>query len=230
MKVKYSLVENGLSGNEKKYMARIRSSEQWDMDKIVDRMANSGSSVTRSDAIAVMHLFFDVIREGLLQGATISTPLFKIELKVRGNFTGPEDRFWPKRHKVEPAITSGKELKASMKRVKLEKAESRKKMPVIQKLAYLDPDLSNDVLHPGGILVLSGINLKIDKNDPEQKLVLTKGAEEILINRIHVSKGKQLIAQLPDQIPEGNYQLAVHAKPGSCTIARKGVWGKVMSS
>lgn len=228
MKVKYSLVENVLTGNEKKYMARIRSTEQWDMDKIVDRMANSGSSVTRTDAIAVLHLFFNVICDGLIQGATIHTPLFKIELKIRGNFKGPEDRFWPKRHRVEAAITNGKELKENVKRVKLVKAESRRKMPAINHFRYLDQELSNDVLRPGGIIVLSGLYLKLDKSDPEQRLVLRKGGAEIPIDQIHISKGKELIAQLPADIPIGSYQLEVYTKPGSCKIARKAVWGKVL--
>ena len=165
-----------------------------------------------------------------IKGATISTPLFNIELKIRGNFKGPEDRFWPKRHQVAPAITSGKVLQESMKKVKVQKAESRRKVPIIKNFRYLDPDLSSLRLIPGGIIILSGIHLKLDKNDPEQKLVLKRGAEEILVDRIHVSKGKELIAQLPENLEPGNYQLEVHTKPGNCTIARRAVWGHVLGA
>ena len=227
MAIKYSLVKNGLKGQEEKYMARIRSVGQRDLDDIVDEIAFGGSTVTKADAQAVLHLFFDLVNDSLLKGYTVSTPLFNVELKIRGNFKGEQDRFWPKRHKVEAAITSGQLLKQNMRRVKLQKAEARSKEPVITQFKYLDPELPTGALQPGGIVVLEGFYLKLDPKDPEQQVVLRKGREELLQARVLTSKGRELIVQLPNDIPQGSYQLEVHAKPGSARIVRKAVWRKM---
>lgn len=111
MSIRYYLRENKLTQEDNDYMAYVLSSRQADLDDVIGKMIERGSTVTKADILSVMSDFQGTL-QGLLQdGANVITPFANFSASIRGVFNGAADSFDPSRHQISVNINAGVELR-----------------------------------------------------------------------------------------------------------------------
>src|SRR5262245_46000188 len=105
MGITYSLSKNNLTNGANQYRAVVQSMATADLEQVVDRMIAHGCVVSRTDALAVIHHYFDAVESYLLEGYRVVTPWVNHGLSIRGNFVSKTDSFSSDRHSIE-AVTS----------------------------------------------------------------------------------------------------------------------------
>ena len=119
MAIRYALFENKMlhaSANE--YMARTRAIGTADFDMIAARMVEMGTTVTKSDILAVFEDMSNAAESLLLDGFNINFDgLCNMKCSIKGIFAGPTDSFDAARHSLAVNASiggiKGGELKVS---------------------------------------------------------------------------------------------------------------------
>ena len=88
MPIKYTLHSNKVLKEEGVYRALIKERRTYTLDDIVDMMAQSGTSLSRADAVSGIELFTEVVEKILEDGGVVSTPLFHASCSISGKFRG----------------------------------------------------------------------------------------------------------------------------------------------
>lgn len=68
---------------------------------------------------------------------------------------------------------------------------------------------------PGNVIRIIGEYLKLDENDSEQGIFLTKGDVSIRLENYIWNKNKRIDAMLPADIESGSYKVSIKAKPNT---------------
>ena len=97
--LKYSLLEMLLTDRPDDYSAQTHSIATLDKEAIIKRMLNRGTLLTRTDILAVLNGFEETIAEALLEGYSVTHPLFNTSFSISGVFESPLDTFDGNRHK-----------------------------------------------------------------------------------------------------------------------------------
>ena len=68
MPIYYALFENNLTSDPDDYMAMVQPIGAADLDAIIERMIQQGSTVTKADTVSVLEDYFTTIENMLLEG------------------------------------------------------------------------------------------------------------------------------------------------------------------
>ncbi len=207
--LKYSLTENLLTERPDDYSAQTHSTASLDQEAIITRMLNRGTSLTRTDILAVLNSFTETVADALLEGNNVNLPLFNTAFSISGVFDGPLDNFDYNRHKLNINLTKGTVLRSAEKEIKFEKTNVTTPQPQIQEVKDSISGAVNEKLTPNGVIEVRGYNLKIEGDESECGLwfVADNGNEtkaEVLIE----NKPSRIIAMIP-AISNGNYQVKI---------------------
>jgi len=101
------------------------------LDDIIDRMVKRGTTVTRTDLVAIMQLYTEECSFIVEEGGTLNTPLINTSMSIIGVFDGADDAFDKKRHALNLNITSGTALKTALTKTKAMKVETAGTDPYI---------------------------------------------------------------------------------------------------
>ncbi len=207
--LKYSLVENQLTERPDDYSAQTHPMGSFDKEAIITRMLNRGTSLTRTDILAVINSLEETVAEVLSEGCNINLPLFNTSFSISGVFESPLDNFDGNRHKLNLNLTKGILLREVEKRVKPEKSNSVSPQPQIQEVKDSVSGKVNESLTAGGVIEIRGYNLKIEGDDPSCGLwFVTNDGNETKAEIIIENKPSKIIAMIPN-IPNGSYQVKV---------------------
>ena len=91
--LKYALQENLLTERPDDYAAQTIVEGSYDKEAIINLMLQRGTLATRTDMLAVLNLFEEVITGLIQNGGTINLPLFNTSFSISGVFDGPMDIF-----------------------------------------------------------------------------------------------------------------------------------------
>ena len=83
MSIQYVLQENTLPKGDK-YRARVQARGTVDLDGVIDRMLEQGSTITRADILAVLNNYYTAIERLVLSGYRVVTPEAVFCAQVRG--------------------------------------------------------------------------------------------------------------------------------------------------
>ena len=207
--LKYYNVENQLTERPGDCTALTLNLGSLDKSAFIDRMLKRGTSVTSTDALAVMNAIEETAVDLILQGYTLNLPLMNTSFSISGVFDGPLDTFDGNRHKLNINLTKGVLLRDAEKNVKLEKTSVPAPMPQIQEVRDSVSRSVNEKLTARGVIELRGYNLKIDGDESSCGLwfVAENGTEtkaEVIIE----NKPSKIIAMIPD-LAAGKYQVKV---------------------
>ena len=89
--LKYSLSENLLTDRPNDYSAQTHATESLDKEAIIARILKRGTTLTKTDVLAVFNGIEEVIADALLEGNTINLPLFNTSFSILGVFESPLD-------------------------------------------------------------------------------------------------------------------------------------------
>jgi hypothetical protein len=213
MAIHYVLFENKLTSAPDDYMARVQPTGTAELDDVIDRMIDMGSTVGKADAFSVLEDYYSAIESMVLEGKNVNTPAANYKASIRGVFDGPEDSFDPERHQLRGAVSSGKRFRDTIE----EHGEPVKREAVKPRpnpLEYIDftHEASNSTLTPGGMGQVVGHRLKFDPTDEAQGIFfVAEDGTETKVAVVGRNKPAELIFMVPDSLTAGQYTLEVRA-------------------
>jgi hypothetical protein len=210
--LKYHLAENLLTDDPDDYMAQVEVSRSFTIDDVINEMLKRGTSLTRTDVMAVLNLEHQVIGDLVSEGYALNLPVCNGTPSISGVFTGPGDSFDTNRHFIKYNLTAGVLIRDAVKKIKPEKTDPVNKLPYIEQYFDVASQTSGDVLTPGGIGQLQGSRLSFDTSDTEQGVffVTTAGAET-KVSVVALNKPSKLIFMVP-ALAAGEYEVVVRVK------------------
>ncbi len=209
MSLKYSLTENLLTPQPDDYNARPQDVKSHDLESIISQMLEKGSTVTRTDILAVLNNFFEVTGTITANGEAINTDLFKTNFSITGVFDGATDTFDKNRHTIKVNTNAGKVLKEVLDKIPLEKTMAPEATPHILEVKDSVSGSVNDQITSGGVLEITGGLLKIEGDHPENGvyLVANEGTKNKVTTLVD-NKPARLFVILPT-LTAGEYTLQI---------------------
>jgi hypothetical protein len=225
MPINYALFENSLTGEPNDYTAQVQTTASLNLDDLIQRVIQQGSTSTEADIVAVLEDIIKVCKAALLDGNRVNFGgLVELFPRVRGIFHGITDDFDPARHKVDVGANPGSRVRNHVRaRATVQKVETI--LPAPTPLEYLDLG-SGDVNHtltPGTIGTINGSRLKFDDTRADEGIFfIDAGGTEHKVALVQKNKPSQLVFLVPDTIPAGNLTLEVRARMRDSTELRTG--------
>lgn len=216
MPIPYALFENNLTSDPDDYLALVQSTGAADLETVIERMMERGSTITRADVLGVLEDFFAAIETLTLEGQTVSTPIAQFGVSIKGVFTGQTDSFDPARHSVRPLAHPGSRLRAAIaQRAQPAKQESVRPAPNLVDFIDLGTGERNSALTPNSMGQIVGHRLKVDMGDPNQGVFfIGEDGNETRVTVMGRNKPGDLLFMVP-ALPAGEYVVEVRALFGS---------------
>lgn len=174
--VKYHLLENQLTGRSDDFMAQTQSAASFDKEAVIKRMLDSGTLLTKTDILPVLNKWEEAVIAIILEGNTVTMPLFHTSFSISGVFDGPMDSFDHLRHKLNINISKGSLLRNVQNDIKLEKTNAVAPALYILEVKDSVSGLVNTILSTGGVLEVYGSHMKIDGSNPNCGLYFVDSA------------------------------------------------------
>ena len=220
--LKYALRENLLTPEPNDYMAQVTDSQSYNLEKIIDKMIERGSTLTKADITATMQIYTETICSLLEEGFQINTPLINTSMSISGVFDGATDSFDSSRHNVNINITPGTKLKETLSKVKTQKVEATSTDPFVTEVKDIVSGKVNESLTKGGILQAVGARLKFDNSDEAQGVFLVpETGSAVRCGVVAENKPARVMAMIPADITAGTYYLEIRSKMDSSGKATK---------
>lgn len=226
MSLSYALHENKVSKGKTVYRALIKNRRKYGMDEIIQRMVDSHSGVTRSEALSCIELFMKEIENILGEGGVVSTPLFYAQCSVSGTFNGDEDRFFEDRHKIKIRMRPGKRINELTKNIKAYRVKSSLPCPQITAFIEMRSGLKNSVIKPGSPAIIKGKRLEFDATDADQGVYFKSDKNKLYkCTDVFRNTFSHLFVTVPEDLPKGTYTLSVRSslKTKSVRVGELGV-------
>ncbi len=213
MPINYVLLENNLTSDPNDYMAAVQATRTAEMDDIIARIIQQGSTVVKADIVSVLEDYYTAIENMVLEGMNVNTPLANFGASIKGVFNGPADGYDPSRHQIVATTSPGKRFRRAIReRAQAVKGEALKPRPNPVEYTDVNSGTANSVLTPGGMGRLVGHRLKFDPADAAQGVFFI--AEDGSATRVAVvgrNKPGELMFVIP-ALAAGEYTLEVRAK------------------
>ena len=220
--LKYALRENLLTPQPNDYMAQVTDSRSYNLEQIIDKMIERGSTLTKADITAAMQVYTETVCSLLEEGLQINTPLINTSMSISGVFEGATDSFDASRHTVNINITPGTKLKETLAKVKTQKVEAASTDPFVTEVKDIVSGVVNECLTAGGILQAAGSRLKFDNTDEAQGVFLVpETGNAVRCNIVAENKPARIMAMIPADITAGTYYLEIRSKLDSSGKATK---------
>ena len=211
-RIRVNLYENFLTENPNDYSARVISERTLNVKEICKTAVNRGGAPSTAEAMEHnVSLFFKEMAYQLMDGYSVNTGWFIANAQVRGVFDSRTETFDPNKHSVLFRFNQGDLLRKEIPNVKVQVMGVGESGIVISQVIDSKTGSENDLLTPGGTLVIRGVRLKIVGDDPQVGITLedeTGNAVRIDERDIVVNRPSELIVQIPS-LPAGSYQLTL---------------------
>ncbi|MBN2807576.1 MAG: DUF4469 domain-containing protein [Prolixibacteraceae bacterium] len=210
--LKYSLLKSPLKNAPDSWLAKPILESSCTFDDIVNNMLKRGTSLTQTDIMAVIDLFFTECETQIANGRPLNLPFFNGMPVVGGTFNGPDDTFDPSRHVIRYKLSPGKRLRKTIGQIKPEKLAFYEQVPVLSQFLDVNSQSFNSVITSKGIGELSGSKLQIDTTDPLQGIYfIHSNGLETQVTVVAQNHPTKLIFQIPELI-DGAYRVEVRIK------------------
>lgn len=227
--LKYSLIESKLKNAPDAYLAKPMLEKSCTLDDIVTNMLKRGTSLTQTDIIAVIDLFFAECEEQIANGRPLNLPLFNGMPVVGGTFTGPEDSFDPARHAVKYKLSSGTSISRATRRIVPEKVDYEDPMPGISQFYDVVTKATNSIITPMGIAEISGSRLQFNEADNDQGIFfIDRDGNPFRVEAVAHNQAFKLIFQSP-QLPAGEYTIEFRVRLKKSTQLRTAAFTKQLT-
>ena len=216
--LKYFLILNKLSSTTPNiYRAQPVSAGSKNEEDLIDYMIDRGSTVTKAESKAMLEEYGAAIIFFLKQGFTINTDLFKLIFSISGVFTDKNDSFDPSRHQININVSVGSRMDNVPQMIKVEKMAPPRFAPAPEDLLDVASNTENSTLTPGGAVRLTGKDMKINPDVPEQGIYLVNGTQTTKVETFVTNRPSELVFVLPATLAAGDYTLEVRGEINSVT-------------
>ncbi len=216
MPIQYSLRENHLTPDPNDFMASVTPTRTVEMEDIISRMIDRGSTVTKADILSVMEDFQKALEAFIEEGASIVLPFANYSTSIKGVFEGQDASFDSAKHQVAINVNPGKEIKAlTKKRLSVQKQEATVPQPNLAIFTDFNTGEKNSIITPGGMGQILGHRLKFDPAVAEDGIYFVKDDNnETKVTVVGQNKPSVLMFMIPAELTSGDYTLEVRVKVG----------------
>lgn len=161
------------------FIANTVIRENVDLEDIIRRMVDRGTTLTEIDLAAVIRLFKNEILNCMAEGKGVNIDdFFTIRTTISGIFDDETDSYDKARHSLKANINvSSKFSQLLASRIIVEKVDTPERVPKIQKVYDQFTETINEQLTVGNVVRLRGSNLFFDrKADDEGVFLVNKEA------------------------------------------------------
>jgi hypothetical protein len=120
-----------MTGRDDDFAAYPVNNDSYDKERFLKLMMQRGTTVSMTDALAVLNEIEETALYIIRNGGTISLPLFSTRFSITGVFDGPADNFDPLRHQLHVRVGKGSLLRNVEKSVTLSKVNISPALPLI---------------------------------------------------------------------------------------------------
>jgi hypothetical protein len=230
--IHYALFENNVTSDPDDYSAAVQVVDSADLEALVRRMLERGSTTTRADILAVMEDAIGACEALLLDGMRVNFGgLVELFPRLRGVFNGVTDTFDPARHSVDVGANPGIRVRQTVRdQAGVVKDEAVKPSPNPLEYRDVGSDTTNDQVTVGNIGQLSGSRLKYDESQADEGVyfVATAGGET-KVTTVQKNKPAQLVFLVPAGLVAGTYYLEVRARMRGGADLRTGTLDTVLT-
>ena len=139
------------------------------MEGVAKRMLEYGSTISKSDILAVFEDLSVALGDLLLDGYHVNMEFGDYQLTIHGVLDGLDDEYDPRRHQIEVSISVGARLREGIRRrAQLTKDQQPGAQPSPVQYTDLASGEHDHTLTPGGVGRVLGKHLKFDPADPQQ--------------------------------------------------------------
>ena len=116
MTISYALYDNRLTPDPDDCRALVQFAGVVDLDKVIERMIERGSTTTKADALAVLQDYHAAIESLVLEGFKVNTPGANYGASVKGVFDDLSDDFDKTRHQVAASVSPGAQFRRTVRK------------------------------------------------------------------------------------------------------------------
>ncbi len=228
MTIHYALYKNNVVPGATDYVARVISVDSINLGRLADIMVDQGSTITKTDIIAVQTETLKTIHQMLKLGFRINFgDLCSIFPVIKGRFPGVQDLFDPDIHKLEVHTSPGRELRNyfnGQETQLLEKDNAPTNTPDIKTFEDASSRELDTTLTISSVGEVIGSHLKFDRDDLEEGVFLiTDSQDDIRANVIQKNTTSTIVFQIPQTLlPNTLYKLEVRIKNANTGKIKKG--------
>jgi hypothetical protein len=211
MPISYYLRKNHFSDDPYACRAFVSPVRTVELNDVIERMIEMGSTVGDADMLGVFVLFSTVLEAMMSEGTNVNTPFANYRTSIKGIFVDHQDSFDHSRHKIVPSVSAGKRLKHYfLNDISTAKIESVNKGPQLLEFTDHASGETNRNATPGNMATIAGHRLKVN---PENKshgiFFIAKDSTETRVKVIGQNSPSRLRFNIPDSLASGNYSLEV---------------------
>ena len=116
MPIHYALFENNITSDPDDFAAIVQAVDSADLDRIVQRMLERGSTTTTADILAVLEDTIGACESMLLDGMRVNFGgLVELFPRMRGVFTSATDTYDPARHSLDVGANPGSRVRKAVR-------------------------------------------------------------------------------------------------------------------
>ena len=226
MPINYALFENNLTSDPNDYAAQVQTNTSADLDAIVRRIIEQGSTSTEADILAVLEDAIKACEALLLEGSRVSFGgLCELFPRVTGVFDGITDSFDASRHRIDVGANPGSRIRKTVREsAQAVKVEAIKPAPAPLEYSDLGSGEINSTITPGNIGTINGHRLKYNPAEADEGIffIPAGGGAATRIDVVQKNKPSQLVFLIPAAAPAGDYALEVRARQRDSAELRTG--------
>ncbi len=227
MSISYALYKNHLTSDPDDCMAKVMVRGSAELDDIVDRMTELGTTVTKTDIIAVIEDSLRATESLLLEGFRVNFgDLVQLYPTIKGVFNGMTDSYDKSRHRLDIAANPGTRIRKKVKtEARTEKEETAKPFPVPLEFIDTASESSNESATPGNIGTVNGNRLKFNPQKADEGIffIHTSDSTEIKAASIQKNKPGQQVFLIPSELTSGeSYAVEIRTRFTNDSTLRKG--------
>jgi len=209
--MQYYLQKNPITSDPNDHSARVVVPNNLDLESIIKEMQKRNSSLTRSDILSSLALFFEVTTDEVAEGNTVSLPIAVFRPSIRGVFKDATDVYDEKRHEKRASVSQGTLMASKMKNAPVEKVTEPLPQPAPLHFEDVVTDTINSKVTPGGIGIIKGEELKFDQANEQEGIFFVGNDSEGTFKVSVLAKvtSGTLIFSIPTDLAAGDYEVEV---------------------
>ncbi len=228
--IKYLIKRTHLNNTDADYyVGQVMLDSGVSFEDLVDRVAHSNTTVSKSDVLSVLEDFMTAVIDMVADGKSVATPLAVFRAGFKGTFGNASDGYDTSRHQIVPRVRPGRRLRLALNQARVEKADRFAPVPLPKTYVDGTGGAQDSVLTPGGPARLLGRLLQYDPADPAQGIFfIAEAGGETRVSTLVVNEGAQLGFIVPTLAP-GSYTIEVRTMMANTQDLRVGKLGIVLT-
>ena len=205
------LYDNLLTERKGDYTAKPRITGTLYNTDIAARIVAARTEYQHGTILNILDMADSHKVQAIAEGKSVVDGVGQYLVNVQGAFEGEKAQFEPGKHALGITYTMGKLLRETLKLVKVVVNGAAAVGPVINTVTDSTSKAINGQLSSGGALVLGGVNLKIQGDDPSIGVYLTpttEGAAPMKAPVVIANSPSQVIVQMPT-LADGQYTVSL---------------------